>query len=42
VDLDGGWLVVADAGEFVEFLDAVAVVAGAFDRSGAGSVPSFG
>ena len=42
VDLDGGWAVVADAGEFVGFLDAVAVVAGAFDRSGAGPVPSFG
>jgi len=42
MDLDGGWVVVADAGAFVGFLDAVAVVAGALDRSGAGAVTSLG
>ena len=42
MDLDGGWVVVADAGAFVGFLDAVAVVAGAFDRSGATAVASLG
>jgi hypothetical protein len=32
--------VVAGAGGFVGFLDAVAVVAGAFDRAGAGAFPA--
>jgi hypothetical protein len=42
VDVDGGWAGVAGAGGFVGFLDAVVVVAGAFDRSWAGSVSPFG
>ncbi len=42
MDVDGGRAVVADAGGLVGFLDAVAVVAGAFDRARAGPVPPFG
>jgi hypothetical protein len=37
MDLDRGWSVVAGAGWFVEFLDAIGVVAGAFDRARAGA-----
>jgi hypothetical protein len=36
VEPDGGWPVVAGAGWFVGFLDAIVVVAGSFDRAGAG------
>ena len=42
MDLDGGWVVVADAGAFVGFLDAVAVVADAFECPWAGAVAAFG
>jgi hypothetical protein len=42
VESDRGWLVVAGAGWFVGFLDAVGVVAGAFDRAGAGAFAAFG
>jgi hypothetical protein len=37
VEVDGGRPGVAGAGGFVAFLDAVAVVAGAFDGAGAGA-----
>jgi hypothetical protein len=37
VESDGGGSVVAGAGGFAGFLDAVAVVAGAFDGAGAGA-----
>jgi hypothetical protein len=40
VESDRGWVVVAGGGGFVGFLDAVAVVAGAFDRAGAGAFPA--
>lgn len=36
----GGWSFVAGAGGFAWFLDAVGVVAGAFDRAGAGMFPA--
>jgi len=39
---DGGRAVVAGAGGFVAFLDAVAVVPGAFDGAGAGAVSAIG
>jgi hypothetical protein len=42
VDVDGGWAVVAGAGGFVGFLDAVLVVPGAFDGAGAGSFAAVG
>ena len=42
MDVNGGRAVVADAGRLMGFLDAVAVVAGAFDRVWAGPVPPFG
>jgi hypothetical protein len=42
VESDGGGAVVAGAGGFVAFLDAVAVVPGAFDGAGAGAVPAAG
>lgn len=42
MESDGGWLGVAGAGRFVGFLDPVTVVAGAFDRAGAGAFPAFG
>ena len=42
MDADRGWLVVSDAGGFAGFLDAVAVVSGAFDRAGAGAFAPFG
>jgi hypothetical protein len=42
VDVDCGWLVVACAGWFAWFLDAVGVVAGAFDRAWAGAFAAFG
>ena len=42
MDVNGGRAVVADAGRLMGFLDAVAVVAGAFDRAWAGPVPPFG
>jgi hypothetical protein len=42
VDVNGGRAVVVDAGPFMELFDAVAVVAGACDRAGAGPVPPFG
>ncbi len=38
---DRGWLVVAGAGGFVGVFDPVAVVAGAFDRAGAGAFPAW-
>jgi hypothetical protein len=38
-EVDGRWARVADAGRLVGFLDPVTVVAGAFDRAGAGAVP---
>ena len=38
MDQDGGWSIVAGAGAFAGFLDAVAVVAGAFDFAWAGPV----
>jgi hypothetical protein len=41
-DVDGWWAVVADAGRFCGFLDPVLVVAGSFDRAGAGAFASFG
>ena len=42
MDVDRGRAVVAGAGGFVGFLDAVVVVVGACDRARAGSVPPFG
>ncbi len=42
MDVDGGRAVVVDAGPLVGLLDAVVVVAGAFDRAWAGPVPPFG
>ena len=42
MESDGGWVVVAGAGRFVGFLDAVTVVAGAFDRAWAGAFAAFG
>jgi hypothetical protein len=39
VDMDGGWAVVAGAGGFAGFLDAVGVVARSFDGVRAGAVP---
>lgn len=42
MDVDRGRAVVAGAGAFVGFLDAVAVVAGAFDRARAAAVAPFG
>lgn len=38
MDVDGGWAGVVGAGAVVGFLDAVAVVTGAFDRAGTGPV----
>lgn len=42
MESDGGWVGVAGAGRFVGFLDAVTVVAWAFDRAGAGAFSAFG
>jgi hypothetical protein len=42
VEVECGWRGVADTAGFVGFLDAVTVVAGAFDGAGAGAVASFG
>jgi hypothetical protein len=42
MESDRGWLVVADAGWFVGFFDAVVGVAVAFDRAGAGAVAALG
>ena len=42
MESDGGRPVVAGAGGFARFLDAVVVVAGAFDRAGAGAVTAEG
>lgn len=42
MEVDGGRAVVVDAGPLVGLFDAVAVVAGAFDRAWAGPVPPFG
>jgi hypothetical protein len=40
--VDGGFAVVAGAGRFAGFLDAVAVVSGAFDRARAGAFAALG
>jgi hypothetical protein len=40
VESDGGWVVVAGAGWFVGFLDAVSVVAWSFDGAGAAAFPT--
>lgn len=42
VDSDGCWTEVAGAAGFAAFLDAVVVVADAFECSWAGAVPAFG
>jgi hypothetical protein len=42
VQVDGGFAVVAGAGGFAGFLDAVAVVSGAFDGPRAGAFAAFG
>jgi hypothetical protein len=42
MEVDGGRAVVAGGGGFVAFFDAVAVVAGAFDRAGAAAVAAGG
>jgi hypothetical protein len=42
VEVDGGGAVVMGRGGFVAFLDAVAVVAGAFDGTRAGAVAAGG
>jgi hypothetical protein len=42
VEVDGGRAGVAGAGGFVAFLDAVAVVSGALDSSGAAAVSAVG
>ena len=40
--MDGWWAVVANAGRLCGFLDPVLVVAGSFERAGAGGFASFG
>jgi len=42
VDSDGGWAGVAGAAGFAAFLDAVAIVADAFECPWAGAVTAFG
>jgi hypothetical protein len=42
VDSDGGWAEVAGTAGFAGFLDAVAVVADAFECPRAGAVAAFG
>ena len=42
MESDRGWVGVAGAGWFVGLFDAVTVVAGAFDRAGAGAFSALG